>query len=182
MTCVMLAAWAIGELCRSHPARGRVVGAVSYSFVFRMNQHFTVLSLAHPQAPLAVRERLALTEPDCRALLRVLSQKLGLTALLVLSTCNRTEVYYRAAPDQSAAVLGALAELKNLPDASGLSLMEELRARYGLRGIALTGYGQEEDQRRSREAGFVAHLTKPIDIDQLRRALATFTSGERPVF
>jgi CheY-like chemotaxis protein/anti-sigma regulatory factor (Ser/Thr protein kinase) len=68
-----------------------------------------------------------------------------------------------------------------LPDASGLSLMEELRARYGLRGIALTGYGQEEDQRRSREAGFVAHLTKPIDIEQLRRALAAFTSGERTV-
>ncbi|HEX8309803.1 MAG TPA: PAS domain-containing protein [Chthoniobacteraceae bacterium] len=63
-----------------------------------------------------------------------------------------------------------------LPDGSGLTLMQELRDRYGLRGIALTGYGQEEDQRRSHEAGFVAHLTKPIEIDQLRQALAEFAT------
>ena len=33
--------------------------------------------------------------------------------------------------------------------------------------IALTGYGMEEDIRRSREAGFTAHLTKPIDFAKL---------------
>ena len=41
-----------------------------------------------------------------------------------------------------------------LPDASGLDLMRELSHRYGLKGIALSGYGMEEDLRRSREAGF----------------------------
>jgi signal transduction histidine kinase/DNA-binding response OmpR family regulator len=39
--------------------------------------------------------------------------------------------------------------------------------------IALTGYGQEEDQRRSREAGFDVHLTKPVDFTELQRLLAT---------
>ena len=39
--------------------------------------------------------------------------------------------------------------------------------------IALTGYGQEEDQRLSREAGFHLHLTKPLDFHELRRILAT---------
>jgi len=39
--------------------------------------------------------------------------------------------------------------------------------------IALTGYGQEEDRRRAKEAGFDAHLTKPADLDELRRLLAT---------
>ena len=34
--------------------------------------------------------------------------------------------------------------------------------------IALTGYGQEEDRRRSREAGFDHHLVKPVDLDRLR--------------
>ena len=38
--------------------------------------------------------------------------------------------------------------------------------------IALTGYGQEEDRCRALEAGFDAHLTKPADLDALRRLLA----------
>ena len=37
--------------------------------------------------------------------------------------------------------------------------------------IALTGYGSPEDRLRAREAGFDAHLTKPTDVDQLRRML-----------
>lgn len=39
--------------------------------------------------------------------------------------------------------------------------------------IALTGYGQEEDQRRAREAGFDLHVTKPMDPRALERLLAT---------
>jgi CheY-like chemotaxis protein len=38
--------------------------------------------------------------------------------------------------------------------------------------IALTGYGQEEDRRRALDAGFDTHLTKPADLDVLRRLLA----------
>ncbi|MGV3663303.1 MAG: PAS domain-containing protein [Prosthecobacter sp.] len=59
-----------------------------------------------------------------------------------------------------------------LPDGTGNDLMESLHAQHGLRGIALTGYGMEEDERRARESGFVAHLTKPVDFAQLRRTLA----------
>jgi CheY-like chemotaxis protein len=33
--------------------------------------------------------------------------------------------------------------------------------------IALSGYGQEEDQRRSEQAGFISHLVKPIDAERL---------------
>ena len=50
-----------------------------------------------------------------------------------------------------------------LPDGSGHDLMRELRSRgHTFPGIALSGYGQEEDILRSREAGFAAHLTKPV--------------------
>ncbi|SKA81694.1 PAS domain S-box-containing protein [Prosthecobacter debontii] len=59
-----------------------------------------------------------------------------------------------------------------LPDGTGIDLMRRLRDRHGLRGIALTGYGMEEDQRLAYEAGFVNHLTKPVDFAQLRRVLA----------
>jgi CheY-like chemotaxis protein len=38
--------------------------------------------------------------------------------------------------------------------------------------IAVTGYGQEEDRRRSRQAGFDHHLTKPVDPHDLRQLLA----------
>jgi two-component system CheB/CheR fusion protein len=58
-----------------------------------------------------------------------------------------------------------------LPDASGLDLMRELSQRYGLKGIALSGYGMEEDLRRSREAGFTRHLTKPVDLESLKAAI-----------
>jgi CheY-like chemotaxis protein len=37
--------------------------------------------------------------------------------------------------------------------------------------VAMTGYGQEEDLRRSREAGFHAHLVKPVKLDDLRLLL-----------
>ncbi len=55
-----------------------------------------------------------------------------------------------------------------LPDGSGLDLIRRAVARLGpIPAIALTGYGMEEDVRRSREAGFTAHLTKPIDFTKL---------------
>lgn len=59
-----------------------------------------------------------------------------------------------------------------LPDGSGLDLMRELRRLRPVQGIALSGYGMEEDVRQTREAGFFAHLVKPVSIDQLRRLLA----------
>jgi len=58
-----------------------------------------------------------------------------------------------------------------LPDGSGQDLMRELGQRYGLRGIALSGYGMEEDVRRSHEAGFLRHLTKPVDLQMLKAAI-----------
>ncbi|HYG62182.1 MAG TPA: PAS domain S-box protein [Thermoanaerobaculia bacterium] len=58
-----------------------------------------------------------------------------------------------------------------LPDGNGHDLMRELARRHGLRGIALSGYGMEEDVRRSREAGFSRHLTKPVSPQLLRSVL-----------
>ena len=63
-----------------------------------------------------------------------------------------------------------------LPGAlDGYAVARAFRAEPGLRRaylIALTGYGQEEDRRRALDAGFDAHLTKPADLDELRRLLA----------
>ncbi len=65
-----------------------------------------------------------------------------------------------------------------LPDGNGFELMQKLNERHGLRGIALSGYGMELDQTRSFDSGFSAHLTKPVDLPRLMRALAEVTSKE----
>ena len=53
-----------------------------------------------------------------------------------------------------------------LPDGSGIDLIQKLVSKPPL-GIALTGFGMEQDIRRSREAGFHHHLVKPIDLNKL---------------
>jgi signal transduction histidine kinase/ActR/RegA family two-component response regulator len=58
-----------------------------------------------------------------------------------------------------------------LPDGSGHDLMRELVQRYSLKGIALSGYGMEEDVRKSLEAGFGRHLTKPVTLQALKSAI-----------
>jgi PAS domain S-box-containing protein len=55
-----------------------------------------------------------------------------------------------------------------LPDGSGLDLMKALRDTQGLKGIALSGFGTDDDIAASAAAGFAAHLTKPVDWDRLR--------------
>ncbi len=64
-----------------------------------------------------------------------------------------------------------------LPDQSGFDLMRTLKAKYNLPGIALSGYGMEEDLRKAKAAGFTAHLVKPVPYDQLRSLLEQIASG-----
>jgi CheY-like chemotaxis protein len=68
-----------------------------------------------------------------------------------------------------------------MPDISGYEVARQIRAEPALAGatlVALTGYGAEEDRRRSFAAGFDAHLVKPIDFEALERILAA--TGETP--
>jgi PAS domain S-box-containing protein len=63
-----------------------------------------------------------------------------------------------------------------LPGMDGFEVANALRrdpATSSARLIAITGYGQEEDQRRSREAGFDEHLVKPVDFKELTRLLGS---------
>jgi CheY-like chemotaxis protein len=63
-----------------------------------------------------------------------------------------------------------------LPGMDGYETARLLRARpehQGVLLIALTGYGQDEDRRRSAEAGFDHHLVKPVEPHELRELLAS---------
>ena len=67
-----------------------------------------------------------------------------------------------------------------LPDMEGYQLAALLRAQPETRGavlIAATGYGQERDRVRAREAGFAHHLSKPVDIAALVRILQSAASA-----
>ncbi len=65
-----------------------------------------------------------------------------------------------------------------LPDRSGYELMQELRATKDLRGIALSGFGMENDVTRARDAGFSEHLTKPINFERLELAIKRILDPE----
>ncbi|MCA1607860.1 MAG: PAS domain S-box protein, partial [Acidobacteria bacterium] len=61
-----------------------------------------------------------------------------------------------------------------LPKLNGYEAARRIRAQAGSNGvylIALTGWGQDEDRRRSSEAGFDAHLVKPVDYEKLSKLL-----------
>jgi signal transduction histidine kinase len=54
-----------------------------------------------------------------------------------------------------------------LPDGTGIDVLKALRAKGEVFGIALSGFGMEDDIRRSGEAGFSHHLVKPVDLNKL---------------
>lgn len=62
-----------------------------------------------------------------------------------------------------------------LPDGSGLDLMRGLRETQGLNGIALSGFGTDDDVAASYAAGFAEHVTKPVDWERLRNAIERLT-------
>ena len=54
-----------------------------------------------------------------------------------------------------------------LPDGTGVDLMQRLNAKRSIAGIALTGFGLEEDIKKSHDGGFFHHLVKPVDLNKL---------------
>jgi CheY-like chemotaxis protein len=77
-----------------------------------------------------------------------------------------------------------------LPGMSGYEVAKRIRAGEGGKDIvlvALTGYGQADDRRRAKEAGFTVHLVKPVVPEALQRLLAGIEpakesagAGQRP--
>jgi CheY-like chemotaxis protein len=63
-----------------------------------------------------------------------------------------------------------------LPDIDGYEVLKRLRSEPALSDVyfvAMTGYGQEEDFRRSQEAGFHQHLVKPVKLESLKAILCS---------
>jgi CheY-like chemotaxis protein len=58
-----------------------------------------------------------------------------------------------------------------LPDGTGFDVVRKIAGEHPVKAIALTGYGGPVEQQLAIEAGFAAHLTKPVGGDKLVRAI-----------
>ena len=67
-----------------------------------------------------------------------------------------------------------------LPDRSGLELMVELRSRFGIKGIALSGFTDERDALASQGAGFARHLNKPVVFSEVIAAIRDVAGWHPP--
>jgi CheY-like chemotaxis protein len=103
-------------------------------------------------------------EPTRAALARLLTRR----DYKVMTAASVTEARTLARREKFDLVVSDI----GLPDGNGYTLMSELRDEFGLKGIALTGYGMEQDVSRGQNAGFVAHLTKPVRMESLEKALS----------
>jgi PAS domain S-box-containing protein len=112
------------------------------------------------------KARLLLVEdhPDT---VRVLARLLRLSGFQVHTAGSVAAALQLAAKEPFDLVISDI----GLPDASGYELMRQLKELHGLKGIALSGYGMEEDMRKSRDAGFIDHVTKPVNVQKLEAVI-----------
>jgi glutamyl-tRNA reductase len=83
-----------------------------------MVSQFRAISLSHQQAPLHVREMFALDDTQLRVFAPKLREYFGIIELFIVSTCNRTELYYVSETDLNEGLIKALAAEKGLLDHS----------------------------------------------------------------
>ncbi len=123
------------------------------------------------------RQRPILLVEDHEATRSVLVNLLNQRSYRTVSAGTVTEALELAATQPFEFVISDL----GLPDGTGYALMRELGSRYGLKGIALSGYGMEHDIAQSRGAGFVGHLTKPVTIRAIEQAIEGFYAASAAV-
>ncbi|HEX8910783.1 MAG TPA: PAS domain-containing protein, partial [Humisphaera sp.] len=121
----------------------------------------------HPQPPASDPLRVLLVD-DHEDTLRIMQRLLKLLGCEVTAVNHATDALAAAA----AGPFDLLVSDVGLPEVNGRELMRRVRAAHALPGIAVSGYGTDNDIRASLEAGFEAHLTKPVNFDELQAALA----------
>ncbi|TLU99414.1 glutamyl-tRNA reductase [Dyadobacter luticola] len=81
-----------------------------------MYNQFKSVSLSHRNAPLAIREQLALNEAEAKGIMLRLKDFFDISDVLAVSTCNRTEIYYSAATDLNEDIIKLLLIEKGVSD------------------------------------------------------------------
>ena len=163
-------------------------GTVAASSVLGQGSEFVVrlpmVSAPEPQPSLPPTEKAKPTGPSLRVL--VVDDNVDtVTTLSMLVQESGHEV--RTAYDGTSVIEAALDYRPNvvlldigLPGLNGLEVAKRLRQQPTLKNIvlvAMTGYGQESDRKRSQEAGFDYHLVKPGDFGKVLQILATISES-----
>jgi CheY-like chemotaxis protein len=104
-----------------------------------------------------------------RALVRLLSSR-GYQVQTAGTVASAIEAVERASFDLLLCDIG-------LPDGTGFQLMERVRKSCTTPALALSGFGMEEDIAKSKEAGFEAHLTKPVNFQKLEATIWQLTNS-----
>jgi CheY-like chemotaxis protein len=105
--------------------------------------------------------------PDAAEMLGTAVQLLGCSVEIANDGASTLAQFAHFAPDCVLLDIG-------LPDVDGYELARRIRQSGGTKAklVAVTGYGQDADRARAREAGFDEHLVKPVDMGALRGVLA----------
>ena len=115
-------------------------------------------------------------EDDTRELLVVVLEQQGATVEAAASCAEALVILERMTPDVLVSDIG-------LPGADGYELIRAVRARTKagmmLPAIALTAYARREDRRLALEAGFQAHVAKPVDPVELVATVAEWAKREQ---
>jgi len=150
------------------------------------------LPLAAPAGPLAVNGSPGVSatarspQQSVRPLRILLVEDHGVTAKLTKMVLSAEGHRVETAGDVATALKLAgqkpfdlMVSDLGLPDGSGHELMRKLGERgHRFPGVALSGYGMDDDLRRSREAGFATHLTKPASREAIVDAIASVMAME----
>ncbi|MBN9167031.1 MAG: hypothetical protein BGO98_05480 [Myxococcales bacterium 68-20] len=129
------------------------------------------------QAPIRCRVLIADDNRDSADMLGELLRALGGDVALAYDGAEAVEVARAFHPDVAILDIG-------MPKLDGYQAARCIRSESGTRRpklVALTGWGQQEDRRRAREAGFDEHLVKPPDLDALRALLVPATPSDEVV-
>ena len=129
------------------------------------------------QAPIRCRVLIADDNRDAADMLGEWLRELGVDVSLAYDGAEAVEVARAFQPDVAILDIG-------MPRLDGYQAAKRIRSEAGSRRprlVALTGWGQQEDRRRAREAGFDEHLVKPADLDALRALLVSATPSDEVV-
>jgi signal transduction histidine kinase len=127
------------------------------------------VGVADPGPDVVVACRILVAEdiPDAAEMLRMMLECMGHAVRVAADGFEAVAIAKEFQPQVALLDIG-------MPRMDGYEAARRIRAALGpgVILVALTGWGQEEDKRRSREAGFNHHLTKPAEPDALERLIA----------
>jgi two-component system, chemotaxis family, CheB/CheR fusion protein len=135
------------------------------------------ISPALTASPNRTRVKVVLIEDqeDARDMAKSLLEMRGHEVIVAMNGSAGINAIVQHLPDVALVDIG-------LPDIDGYAVLREVHERLGrsIPLVALTGLGQPEDIKRSHEAGFVRHLIKPFDIENLDQVIQEFRTVQRP--